>query len=63
MHQFFHNIAEKKDLDAPNFLHLLAAVQLLIYFADAVSPSIRYLWSKPVSFGKFQDQISKDAKS
>ena len=31
-------------MDAPNFLRLLADGQLLIYVADAVSTSIRYLW-------------------
>ena len=32
-------------MDAPNFKHLLANGQLLIYVADAVSPSIRYMLS------------------
>ena len=35
----------KKERDAPIFLNLLAIGQLLIYLTDAVSPSIRYLWS------------------
>ena len=44
MFQFFHNIAKKKEMDAPNFYHLLADGKLLMCVAEAVSPSIRYLW-------------------
>ena len=41
----FHNIAKKKKkMDAPNCSHLQANGQLLIYVADALSTSIRYLW-------------------
>ena len=38
-------------MDAPNFLHLLADGQLVIFVADAVSPSIRYLW--PIAFNSY----------
>ena len=31
-------------MDAQIFLHVLEDGQLLIYVADALSPSIRYLW-------------------
>ena len=34
---------QKRKRAAPSFQHLLADGQLLIYVADAVSPSIRYL--------------------
>ena len=40
---FFTTLQKKKEIDAPNFLHLLANSQLLIYVADAVSTSSRYL--------------------
>ena len=40
MHQFFHNIAKKKDFDALNFLTFVGNGQLLIYVADAVSPIV-----------------------
>ena len=42
MHQFC-NVAKKKDMDASNFKHLLADGQLLIYVADVVSSSVKYL--------------------
>ena len=37
-------------MDAPNLKHLLEDGHLLICVADAVSPSIRYLWLRPVSW-------------
>ena len=40
-------------MDAPNFLRLLADGQLLIYVADAVSTSIRYLWLCTTFFKRF----------
>ena len=39
--------AKKKEMDAPILKHLLADGQLLIYFANAVSTSIGYLWFNP----------------
>ena len=41
---FIITLQKKKEMDAPNFQHLLLDVQLLIYVADAVSTSIRNLW-------------------
>ena len=35
---------KKKEMDAPILKHLLADGQLLIYVANDVSTSIRYLW-------------------
>ena len=42
--KFLHNIVKKKKIDAPTFQYLTADCQLLIYVADAISPTIRYLW-------------------
>ena len=47
---FFHNIEKKKEIDAPNFLHLLADGQLLIYVADYVSTAIIYLWAHQAEY-------------
>ena len=55
----FTTLQKKKKMDAPNFLHLLADGQLLIYAADDVSTSIRYLWVK-LKFPKFPLQIQPD---
>ena len=41
---FFTTLQKKKEIDAPNSSYLLVDGQLLIHVADAVSPSIRYLW-------------------
>ena len=41
--KFLHNVANKKEIDAPSFQHLSADSQLLLYVANAVLPSIRYL--------------------
>ena len=40
----FNPTLQKRKRAAPSFQHLLADGQLLIYVADAVSPSIKYLW-------------------
>ena len=42
---FFTTLQNKKEMDAPNFWNFLVDGQLLIYVADAVSPSIIYLWT------------------
>ena len=42
---FFTTLKKKKEIDAPKFQHLLTDGQLLNYVADAVSTSIRFLWS------------------
>ena len=39
----FYSTSQKRKIDAPSFQHLLANGQLLVYVADAVSPSVRYL--------------------
>ena len=36
---FYATLQKKKEIDAPRFQHSLADSQLLIYVADAVSPS------------------------
>ena len=44
MHKvFFTTLQKKNKIDTPNLEHLLAVGQLLIYVADALSTSIRYL--------------------
>ena len=45
---FFTTLQKKKEMDTPIFKLLLANGQLLIYFADAVSTSLRYLWFWPM---------------
>ena len=50
--KFLTTLQKKKDIDSPSFQHLLAD-GLLIYVADAVSPSIRYLWSRQTELKVF----------
>ena len=38
--KFLHNVAKKKEIDAPSFQRLSADSQLLMYVADAVSAAI-----------------------
>ena len=44
MHKVFTQHCKKKEIEAQSLYNLLADGQLLIYVADALPPSIIYLW-------------------